>query len=66
MRTIGATQEMLDKKLAELKRQYPEARGGTAKNRTINYKKDCPECGASMRQQEGCALCPSCGYSPCK
>ena len=26
----------------------------------------CPECGAEMIPAEGCAFCPSCGWSPCK
>ncbi len=26
----------------------------------------CPECGMTMNNQEGCNLCPSCGYSKCK
>ena len=26
----------------------------------------CPECGTTMVNQEGCNLCPSCGYSKCK
>ena len=26
----------------------------------------CPECGTTMNNQEGCNLCPSCGYSKCK
>lgn len=25
----------------------------------------CPECGASLLSQEGCMLCPQCGYSKC-
>jgi len=26
----------------------------------------CPECGATMVPEGGCAYCPACGYSPCK
>lgn len=25
----------------------------------------CPECGTTLYHQEGCALCPACGYSKC-
>jgi len=26
---------------------------------------ECPDCGAEVRQQEGCNLCPVCGWSKC-
>ncbi len=26
----------------------------------------CPECGTVLIPSEGCAFCPSCGWSPCK
>lgn len=26
----------------------------------------CPDCGGPIVHQEGCALCPVCGWSPCK
>ncbi len=26
----------------------------------------CPECGTELIPAEGCAFCPSCGWSPCK
>ena len=25
----------------------------------------CPECGSTLWYQEGCANCPTCGYSKC-
>lgn len=25
----------------------------------------CPDCGCQLIHQEGCALCPYCGYSAC-
>ncbi len=25
----------------------------------------CPECGSQLFRQEGCNICPSCGYSKC-
>lgn len=25
----------------------------------------CPDCGSTLFYQEGCANCPSCGYSKC-
>lgn len=25
----------------------------------------CPDCGSTIFYQEGCATCPSCGYSKC-
>lgn len=25
----------------------------------------CPDCGATLWYQEGCASCPGCGYSKC-
>jgi uncharacterized Zn finger protein (UPF0148 family) len=25
----------------------------------------CPECGCQLIHQEGCSLCPCCGYSEC-
>jgi len=27
--------------------------------------KYCPECGVKLLHQEGCTLCPNCGYSKC-
>jgi ribonucleoside-diphosphate reductase alpha chain len=36
------------------------------KEKTKNKEKDkCPECGGKMVFQEGCAKCPSCGFSFC-
>lgn len=32
----------------------------------VSGSKKCPECGSQMADTEGCALCMSCGYSPCK
>jgi hypothetical protein len=26
----------------------------------------CPECGSRLRFGEGCAVCPTCGYSRCQ
>jgi len=26
----------------------------------------CPECDVCLAPTEGCALCPRCGWSPCK
>ncbi len=26
----------------------------------------CPDCGSQIVPSEGCAFCPSCGWSPCK
>jgi ribonucleoside-diphosphate reductase alpha chain len=31
----------------------------------VNVVGVCPDCGASMRYQEGCISCASCGYSKC-
>lgn len=25
----------------------------------------CPRCGAMMRAESGCRICPLCGYTPC-
>lgn len=25
----------------------------------------CPRCGAMMRAEGGCRICPLCGYTPC-
>jgi ribonucleoside-diphosphate reductase alpha chain len=30
-----------------------------------NGNNKCPECGAKLEMKEGCATCPSCGYSKC-
>ena len=37
------------------------------KDGTIGGNKDCPDCGAenSLRYQEGCVLCTSCGFGKC-
>lgn len=32
---------------------------------TLNRGKGCPDCGAPLRFEEGCAKCESCGYSKC-
>ncbi|RKY34261.1 MAG: ribonucleoside reductase class II [Candidatus Duberdicusella sinuisediminis] len=33
--------------------------------REVNIVGVCPDCGASLRYQEGCISCASCGYSKC-
>lgn len=30
-----------------------------------NWAGQCPECGSSLIYQEGCHICPSCGYTKC-
>jgi ribonucleoside-diphosphate reductase alpha chain len=25
----------------------------------------CPDCGAKLRYENGCVICPNCGYSKC-
>lgn len=30
-----------------------------------NKGSSCPECGGSITHQDGCVICPSCGYSKC-
>lgn len=35
------------------------------KNGTLSTEK-CPDCGASLRFESGCSICPSCGHSKCK
>jgi ribonucleotide reductase alpha subunit/intein/homing endonuclease len=32
---------------------------------TLNHGQGCPDCGAPLRFEEGCAKCESCGYSKC-
>jgi ribonucleoside-diphosphate reductase alpha chain len=32
---------------------------------TLNREQGCPDCGAPLRFEEGCAKCESCGYSKC-
>jgi rubrerythrin len=42
---------------------------GTVDADNPNLQKDsheCPECGSQIILSEGCAFCPSCGWSPCK
>jgi len=34
-------------------------------NRTANYTGQCPDCGNQLVYQEGCHICPSCGYTKC-
>ncbi|WP_156936250.1 hypothetical protein [Clostridiisalibacter paucivorans] len=34
-------------------------------NKRKNQKDVCKECGAKMRPEGGCFVCPNCGYSPC-
>ncbi len=32
----------------------------------IHESETCPDCGSQIVPSEGCAFCPSCGWSPCK
>jgi len=33
---------------------------------TLGNAAQCPECGTSLYFQEGCLVCPACGYSRCE
>lgn len=35
------------------------------RNNTDTQGKSCPECGEQLRNEGGCVVCPSCGYSKC-
>jgi ribonucleoside-diphosphate reductase alpha chain len=35
------------------------------KNNTDTQGNSCPECGERLRNEGGCVVCPSCGYSKC-
>lgn len=37
----------------------------TKENIQVTAEELCPECGTPLRISEGCATCPSCGYSRC-
>ncbi len=32
---------------------------------TMNFSGQCPECGGMLFYQEGCHICPACGYTKC-
>ncbi|HEX77883.1 MAG TPA: vitamin B12-dependent ribonucleotide reductase [Dehalococcoidia bacterium] len=46
-------------------------KGGTAKEARIDYglmgtnAGQCPDCGSMLVYQEGCHICPACGYTKC-
>jgi ribonucleoside-diphosphate reductase alpha chain len=43
-----------------------EKHAGAGDNRTpINLAGQCPDCGNLLVYQEGCFICPSCGYTKC-
>jgi ribonucleoside-diphosphate reductase alpha chain len=50
------------KKKEEPKKEEVSSEQPTAKKEETNT---CPECKTTMNMQEGCASCPSCGYSYC-
>jgi ribonucleoside-diphosphate reductase alpha chain len=31
-----------------------------------NIAGQCPDCGGLLRNQEGCFICPNCGYTKCQ
>jgi len=45
--------------------QNPEFEHILASLKEDNVVGVCPDCGASLRSQEGCIVCASCGYSRC-
>jgi ribonucleoside-diphosphate reductase alpha chain len=54
--------------IASVLEKYTEAKDtGTSKDLGVakNWAGQCPECGNILIYQEGCHICPSCGYTKC-
>jgi ribonucleoside-diphosphate reductase alpha chain len=39
--------------------------GGNGTDAVKNLAGQCPDCGNLLVYQEGCYICPSCGYTKC-
>jgi ribonucleoside-diphosphate reductase alpha chain len=54
--------------IASVLEKYTEAKGTDASTDSgvaKNWAGQCPECGNILIYQEGCHICPSCGYTKC-
>ncbi len=48
-----------------LQKYIREEEGSSLKEVTNNWAGQCPDCGSILIYQEGCAICPSCGFTKC-
>jgi ribonucleoside-diphosphate reductase alpha chain len=48
-----------------LQKYIREEEGSSLKEVTNNWAGQCPDCGSVLIYQEGCAICPSCGFTKC-
>jgi ribonucleoside-diphosphate reductase alpha chain len=48
-----------------LQKYIREEEGSSLKEVSNNWAGQCPDCGSILIYQEGCAICPSCGFTKC-
>jgi ribonucleoside-diphosphate reductase alpha chain len=48
-----------------LQKYIREEEGSSVKEVTNNWAGQCPDCGSILIYQEGCAICPNCGFTKC-
>ena len=48
-----------------LQKYVKDEENSTFKEVANNWAGQCPDCGSILIHQEGCAICPSCGFTKC-
>lgn len=48
-----------------LQKYIKDEKGSTFKEIVDNWAGQCPDCGGILMHQEGCAICPNCGFTKC-
>jgi ribonucleoside-diphosphate reductase alpha chain len=54
-----------NKESAKLEAAPTNKGNGHDGDKAINIAGQCPDCGNLLTYQEGCFICPSCGYTKC-
>jgi ribonucleoside-diphosphate reductase alpha chain len=48
-----------------LQKYIKDEKGSSFKEIVDNWAGQCPDCGSILMHQEGCAICPNCGFTKC-